>query len=146
MPTRLVDQLRRFTDAQLTELLAARPDLAVPVPGDLPALAARISSRLSLARALEGLDRFTLEILDGVRLAADGSDHTTLTEIQKLAAQVPATRVRDAVDRLRALVVCYGPDDDLHVTRGVGELCSPYPAGLGRPAAELDPSAGALMA
>ncbi len=147
MSTRLLDHLRELTDDQLTALLAARPDLAVPVPGDLSALSSRAQSRLSLARALEGLDQFTLEILDALRLAAPHpTDHTTFTEVRALAEAVPAARVRSAVDRLRELAVAYGPDDELRVVRGVAELCPPYPAGLGRPAAELDPLAGELMA
>ena len=36
-----------------------RPDLVVPVPADLSALAVRAQSRLSVARALDSLDRFT---------------------------------------------------------------------------------------
>ncbi|GAA3512850.1 helicase-associated domain-containing protein [Actinocatenispora rupis] len=146
MPTTLVDHLRRMSDNDLGALLAARPDLAVPVPGDLSALASRMQSRLSLARALEGLDRFTLEILDALRLATEETGTTPLAAVLDLAASVPADRVHAAVDTLRGLAVAYGEDDAVAVARGVTELCSPYPAGLGRPALELDPETAMLAA
>ncbi|HEY3501227.1 MAG TPA: helicase-associated domain-containing protein [Actinocatenispora sp.] len=146
MPTTLVDHLRRMSDRDLGALFGARPDLAVPVPTDLSALASRAQSRLSLARALEGLDRFTLEILDALRLATEDAGSTTLTAVLDLATGAPAERVREAVTALRRLAVAYGPDDAIGLARGVSELCSPYPAGLGRPAVELDPEAAVLAA
>lgn len=146
MPTRLVDALRELSDPQLAALLAARPDLAVPVPADLSALSSRAQSRLSLARALEGLDRFTLEILDAVRLAAEPTGATTVGDVVALATSVPEGRVRAALASLRELAIVYGPDTELHVVHSVNELCPPYPAGLGRPAAELDPQVAALAA
>jgi hypothetical protein len=57
-----------------------------------------------------------------------------------------ADAVRAALDRLRALYLLYGPEDVLHVSAGVDEVGSPYPAGLGRPADHLDPAAAALCA
>jgi XPB/Ssl2-like helicase family protein len=145
MASRLVDELRRRTDGELVALLGARPDLAVPVPDDVGALASRAQSRLSLARVLEGLDRFTLEVLDAVRLAADG-EAAGLGAVQGLAGPVDGEVVAAAVGRLRALAVVYGPDEAIVPVRGLDELCGPYPAGLGRPAAELDPMAGQLAA
>ena len=38
-------------------LIRLRPDLVVPPPADFSALAIRAQSRLSVARALDGLDR-----------------------------------------------------------------------------------------
>src|SRR5215470_6288201 len=64
----LADHLRDLPDDRLAALLRLRPDLVVPVPGDLSALAARAQARVSVARALEPLDRFTLEVLDALRL------------------------------------------------------------------------------
>jgi hypothetical protein len=54
--------------------------------------------------------------------------------------------VRTALDRLRELFLVSGPDDELTVVPSVDEVTSPYPAGLGRPATELDPAAAALCA
>jgi hypothetical protein len=139
----LVDHLRSLPDPELTALLRARPDLAMPVPADFSALASRAQSRLSVARALEDLDRFTLEILDALRLLSP--EPATFDELTRLVAgQAPDERVRDAVDTLRRRALVYGPDTALRVVRTVAECCSPYPAKLGRPAADLDPVAATL--
>lgn len=150
MTTSLADHLRALPDESLAALLQLRPDLVVPVPADVSALAIRAQSRVSVARALDGLDQFTLQILDAARLTRDPrGGGTTVEAILAMAtagAHPPApTAVRGAVDRLRALFLLYGPEQDLHVVGGVDEV-APYPAGLGRPAAELDPRAAALCA
>ncbi|SCF38899.1 Helicase conserved C-terminal domain-containing protein [Micromonospora viridifaciens] len=150
MTTSLADHLRALPDESLAALLQLRPDLVVPVPADVAALAIRAQSRVSVARALDGLDQFTLQILDAARLTRDPEGGGTATEaILAMATAGPhppaPTAVRGAVDRLRALCLLYGPEHDLHVVGGVDEV-SPYPAGLGRPAADLDPRTAALCA
>ncbi|WP_200213581.1 helicase-associated domain-containing protein [Micromonospora coerulea] len=150
MTTSLADQLRTLPDESLAALLQLRPDLVVPVPADVSALATRAQSRVSVARALDGLDQFTLQMLDAARLTRDPEQGGTATEaILAMATAGPhppaPTAVRGAVNKLRALFLLYGPEHDLHVVGGVDEV-SPYPAGLGRPAAELDPRTAALCA
>ncbi|WP_319460580.1 helicase-associated domain-containing protein, partial [Micromonospora sp. RTP1Z1] len=150
MTTSLADQLRTLPDESLAALLQLRPDLVVPVPADVSALAIRAQSRVSVARALDGLDQFTLQILDAARLTRDPDSGGTAAEailaMATAGAHPPApTAVRAAVSKLRALFLLYGPEHDLHVVAGVDEV-SPYPAGLGRPAAELDPRTAALCA
>jgi hypothetical protein len=49
-------------------LIQLRPDLVVPVPADVSALAVRAQSRGSVVRCLDGLDEFTLQILDAASL------------------------------------------------------------------------------
>ncbi|MEU9506958.1 helicase-associated domain-containing protein [Micromonospora sp. NPDC048170] len=150
MTTSLADHLRSLPDESLAALLQLRPDLVVPVPADVSALATRAQSRVSVARALDALDQFTLLVLDAARLTRDAADGTTSTEAVLAMATAgphrpaPAT-VRAAVNRLRALFLLYGPESGLHVVASVDEV-SPYPAGLGRPAADLDPRAAALCA
>src|SRR5437762_10043471 len=165
MTTGFADMVRALPDDDLAALVRLRPDLVVPVPADLTALAARAQARVSVARALDPLDRFTLEVLDAVRVAQeDSGDATSVSAVLALtaaelvgapssqrspAAGRPApdqTAVRDALDRLRALLVVYGPDDELRVAPAVGEVSPPYPAGLGRPARVLDPAVAALCA
>ncbi|MEU5562667.1 helicase-associated domain-containing protein [Micromonospora musae] len=150
MTTSLADHLRSLPDESLAALLQLRPDLVVPVPADISALATRAQSRVSVARALDGLDQFTLQILDAARLTRDPADGTTATEaVLAMATSGPRppapTTVRGAVDRLRALFLLYGPEHALSVVESVDEV-SPYPAGLGRPAAELDGRTAALCA
>ncbi|WP_431973672.1 helicase-associated domain-containing protein [Micromonospora haikouensis] len=150
MTTSLADHLRTLSDESLAALLQLRPDLVVPVPADVSALAVRAQSRVSVARALDGLDQFTLQILDAARLTRDPEDGTTSTEAVLAMATAgprppaPAT-VRGAVNKLRALFLLYGPEHALRVVDGVDEV-APYPAGLGRPATELDARTAALCA
>ncbi|SCL24904.1 Helicase conserved C-terminal domain-containing protein [Micromonospora nigra] len=150
MTTSLADHLRSLPDESLATLLQLRPDLVVPVPADVSALAIRAQSRVSVARAMDGLDQFTLQILDAARLTRDPAGGTaTVDGVLAMATAGPnppaPTAVRAAVDRLRALFLLYGPDTALHLIGGVDEI-SPYPAGLGRPATELDPRTAALCA
>ncbi|CCH15589.1 helicase-associated domain-containing protein [Micromonospora lupini] len=150
MTTSLADHLRSLPDESLAALLQLRPDLVVPVPADVSALAIRAQSRVSVARALDGLDQFTLQILDAARLTRHPDEGTTATDaVLAMATTGPhppaPTAVRAAVSRLRALFLLYGPEHALHVVPAVDEV-SPYPAGLGRPAAELDPRTAALCA
>jgi hypothetical protein len=147
MATTFADQLRSLPDEALGALIQLRPDLVVPVPSDVSALAVRAQSRGSVARCLDSLDEFTLTILDAARLSRSPEDAlTSIDAILEMAGGISADDVRVAVDRLRARFLLYGPDDALHVTGAVDEVTSPYPAGLGRPAHELDPAAGALVA
>ncbi|GII24957.1 helicase-associated domain-containing protein [Planosporangium mesophilum] len=148
MPVSLADHLRALPDPELAALIALRPDLVMPVPGDISALALRAQSRLSVARTLDSLDRFTLEVLDVVRLTRTPETATTSVEaVLMLTAEsrVAAGPVREALDRLRALALVYGSDPALHLVAGVDEVCSPYPAGLGRPAADLNTDAAVLV-
>ncbi|GAA2351066.1 helicase-associated domain-containing protein [Dactylosporangium salmoneum] len=145
--TTLADHLRALPDEELAALIRLRPDLVIPPPSDFSALAHRAQSRVAVARALDALDQFTLEILDALRYTRVG--HTSSVEaVLALTAQsgVEAARVRAAIDRLRAFAVIFGPDEALRIVGAVEEVCSPYPAGLGRPAEELDPMAGVLAA
>jgi len=141
----LADHLRRLPDSGLISLLRARPDLAVPVPTDIATLAQRAASRFSVARALDGLDRFTLEILDALRLLPQLGEPVNEAALLRLVADAAsADAVRAALERLRSLAVVHGEESNLIVLPTVDEVCSAYPAGLGRPAAELDPQAGEL--
>jgi hypothetical protein len=144
MTTSLADHLRSRTDEELSDLLRRRPDLTVPVPVDVSALAARAQSRVSTARALEGLTQFTLLILDAARLTRDADGRTSAAAILAMAPDLP--EVPGALAELRALFLLYGPDEALELTPALDDVSSPYPAGLGHPAAELNARTEALCA
>lgn len=146
MTSTLADHLRALSDDALAAFLAARPDLLTPPPTDVSALAARAQSRVSVARALDRLDRFTLEILDACRLTGtpEGSGPTSTNAVLALVDAGHAGPARAALDRLTDLAILYGPSSALHPVASLDEVCSPYPAGLGRPAARLDAGAGRL--
>jgi hypothetical protein len=146
----LADHLRSLPDDGLGLLIELRPDLVLPAPADLSALAIRVESRLSVVRALDGLDQFTLEILDALRLTRTNQGIASVDAVLALTAAgspaVDASVVRAAIDRLRTRVLVYGPDSALTIVPTIDESCSPYPAGLGRPARQMDAGTAALVA
>ena len=58
------DYLRALDDAALISIFTHRPDLVTPVPPDIASLAVRASSAPSLARAVDGLNKWQLQVLE----------------------------------------------------------------------------------
>ncbi|WP_324650541.1 helicase-associated domain-containing protein [Georgenia sp. H159] len=132
----VVATLAGLPDAELVRLLRERPDLPVPAPATLTALAARACSRPSVERALATLDQHTLEVAEAVcalgalgpvtvadllpAMGADEPDHARLVEV-----------AYDDLDRL-LLVVGGRPVVALH------EALGPYPVRLGPALASLE--------
>jgi hypothetical protein len=58
------DYLRGLDDAALISIFTHRPDLVTPVPPDIASLAARASSAPSLARAVDALNQWQLQVLE----------------------------------------------------------------------------------
>jgi hypothetical protein len=144
----LTEWLRDRDDAALARLLAARPDLATPVPADTTVLATRAGSRASVARAAEGLDTFTLAVLDALLLCDADSRPVGIGEVAAMVGtKVPRKRVREAVDTLVALAIAWGGPDGLTVAPAAREAAGYFPGGLGRHAPALDGAdVGALLA
>jgi hypothetical protein len=134
----LTDWLRGRSDAELAELLRRRPDLALPAPADLPALASRLSVRTSVQRAVDGLDAHTLHVLEALVLAAQatGADERAVT-LADAAPWLAGLPVEPALETLRILGLVWGADDALRLVATVRDSLGPYPAGLGRPASVL---------
>lgn len=135
-PASLTEWLRGRTDDELAALLRRRPDLALPAPADLAALASRLSVRTSVQRAIDALDAYRLRTLEALVLvaAADGAVH--LPDAQALTPVDLGPGVTDLLD----LGLVWGAGDRLHLVATVRESVGPYPAGLGRPAATLLPA------
>ncbi len=143
----LADDLRGRLDDELARLLVDRPDLARPAPPDLTALAARASTRASVQRAVERLDRGLWYAAQAAVVAAQaGSTDPT----QGLAGPVePAAvagllgargpRVRPLLERLWELALLWRSERGLELTRALPEALGPHPAGLGVRAADINP-------
>jgi hypothetical protein len=120
-------------------LVRLRPDLARPAPSDLTSLAARASTRSSVQRALDGLDRGHLEVLEALVVSGDPVDlDRTAALLGRLAASLDGF-VQDLWDR----ALLWRGNGDQHVVRAVAEVLGPNPAGLGPTIAELRGSAPA---
>ncbi|MDH6126254.1 helicase C-terminal domain-containing protein [Kitasatospora sp. GP82] len=144
-PRTLAEELRARSDEALAELLRARPDLLNPVPSDLTQLAARLSSRASALRALELLDRFTLQVAEALAATPDGSPEAAVRNLLAGPARVKAHPLADPVDRaavtaalpaalatLRSRALLWGPDSALRLVIAVREALAPSANNPGR--------------
>nr|WSZ96659.1 helicase C-terminal domain-containing protein [Streptomyces sp. NBC_00857] len=142
-PRTLAEALRTQGDESLVALLRARPDLLNPVPGDLSQLATRAGTRASVVRALERLDRFTLQTAEALAVAPEPAPYDTLRGLltgdegdARIEAALPG-----AVRTLRDQALIWGGDDRLRLVRTARELLAPSathpsPTGLGPTVAE----------
>ncbi|MFG2194613.1 helicase-associated domain-containing protein [Streptomyces sp. NPDC048639] len=151
-PRTLAEELRARPDEDLAALLMARPDLLSPVPGDLTQLATRAGTRASVVRALERLDRFTLQTAEALAVApAPCTDEVLLGLMAGDAGDEDVARaLPGAVAALRTQALLWGGDDRLHLVRtarevlapgtpsgAVGGTAGPSPTGLGPTVAEV---------
>ena len=77
------DYLRALDDAALISMFSHRPDLVTPVPPDMASLAVRASSAPSLARAVDALNKWQLQVLEVCAILPEPfseKDVTALTE------------------------------------------------------------------
>lgn len=152
----LADQLRGWPDERLLTLLRARPDLATPAPQDSSQLASRAATRSSIHRALDGLDRLELSVLDAL-LVAGQTTHDALISI----VRSDEARTREALQRLLDLALAWEAPGGIRALTGVADAMRGMPglvSGL-RPSspepppaaevsariAELSPAAAALL-
>lgn len=133
-PATFLAWLRARGDDELSRLLDRRPDLALPPPLDFGSLAGRAGVRMSVQRALEQLTTFELRVLDALRLVPPPGAPESLAEIIGAADAGP---IRRALDTLMELALVWRDDDGPRPLAAVAEALGGYPAGLGRPAAEL---------
>ncbi len=116
-PRTLAEQLRGWSDERLGNLLRERPDLATPAPHDSAQLASRAATRSSVLRALDGLSRLELSVLDAQVIASQ----TTYDELVSLVYADPAA-VRAATDRLVDLALSWQSPSGLRPLTGIAEV------------------------
>ncbi|MDR7251826.1 hypothetical protein J2X46_000798 [Nocardioides sp. BE266] len=152
----LADQLRAWPDERLVALLRARPDLATPAPQDSSQLASRAATRSSLHRALDGLDRLELSVLDALLVAGQ----TTTDRLISIVHADPDRTAR-ALQRLLDLALAWEAPGGIRALSGIADAMrgmpglvsglrpsSPEPATPKEVAArlgELSPAAAALL-
>jgi hypothetical protein len=120
----LTSWLRARSDEQLADLLLGRPDLGAPVPAGLNMLAARAGVRVSVARAMERLTAYELELLQLICLLPEP---VAQRDVLRLAGDDAA----EALERLRTRALIWG-DDELRPVHAVRDLLGPHLLGLGR--------------
>ena len=125
--------MRGRSDEQLRALVRRRPDLARPAPSDLTSLAARASTRASVQRALDGLDRGHLQVLEALVVSGDPVDLAMTAKLLGTSARPLDGFVRELWDR----ALLWRSGDGQHVVRAVSEVLGPHTAGLGPAIAEL---------
>jgi len=128
----LADDIRGRTDKELTRLVLGRPDLGRPAPADLTSLAARASTKASVQRCIETLDRAQLQVLEAVVVAGDGTDPAAVARL--LGTDLD---VQPFLDRLWDLALLWRGTDGLHVVRTVPDVLGAHPAGLGPTSTDL---------
>ncbi|WP_330331793.1 helicase C-terminal domain-containing protein [Streptomyces sp. NBC_00536] len=151
-PRSLAEALRARDDAALAALLRARPDLLNPVPGDVTQLATRAGTRASVVRALEHLDRFSLQCAEALAVAPDPCPYEALESLltgvapdggddRPAAADAVRAALPGALRTLRDQALVWGGPDAVRLVRTARELLAPSasrpsPTGLGPTVAE----------
>ncbi len=118
------DYLRSVDDAAFLKLFIARPDLVTPVPPDIASLAVRACAAPSLARAIDSLNHWQLQVLEA---AACVNEPFT----EKNIASLTEKEAKTALDHLIAIGLVYPADDGLRVPTQLRDVIGTEPAGLG---------------
>ncbi|WP_369046616.1 helicase-associated domain-containing protein [Sinomonas sp. P10A9] len=148
----LAEELSSRGNDSLRRLFVARPDLITPGVPDFAALAARACARVSLQRALEGLTKPELQVLDALVLTTneDEGKSGSAVELRHAVGNATLGTLEAILANLSQLALVYraDPPDTIHSASGsrrryyqpvarVREVLGSYPAGLGRSYTEL---------
>jgi Helicase conserved C-terminal domain len=122
------DYLRTLDDAALERLFSLRPDLISPTPPDYAALAVRANSGPSIARVIDSLNAFELQVLEALMILEEPIKVKDLEKITDASA-------RFVYKKFEELCLVY----DGVIPTQVREAIGAEPAGLGpRSLAKLD--------
>ena len=147
----LSKDLEARSDDALRALFAARPDLVSPAVPDFSALAARASSRVSVQRALERLNRPQMQVLETLHLCTntDTGHSASAAGLRKMISGATITTVEQILGTLQELALVHrapaphgtpAPAARQRFYLPVGclkDVVGLYPAGLGRSYTEL---------
>ncbi|GAB3269776.1 helicase-associated domain-containing protein [Sinomonas notoginsengisoli] len=148
----LAEELSARGNDSLRRLFLARPDLILPGVPDFAALAARASARVSLQRALEGLTKPEIQVLEALVLTTneDEGRSGSAVELRHAVGNATLGTLETILANLSQLALVYraDPPDTIHSASGsrrryyqpvtrVREVLGAYPAGLGRCYTEL---------
>jgi hypothetical protein len=148
----LAEELSARGNDSLKHLFASRPDLISPGVPDFAALAARACARVSLQRALEGLSKPELEVLEALVLTTneDEGRSGSAVELRHAVGNATLGTLENILGALSQLALIYraDPPDTIHSASGsrrryylpvqrVREVLGSYPAGLGRAYTDL---------
>ncbi|NCA18690.1 MAG: hypothetical protein EBR76_02775, partial [Actinobacteria bacterium] len=120
----LADELRARSDESLQELFTLRPDLLSPLPTDITALAARASSAPSIARALDLLNAWEIQVLEIIAVL---SEPVTLKSVKEIAGE----RAVAPYEKFVTLALIYMDEAEIRILNSVRDALGPEPAGLG---------------
>ncbi|PKZ42267.1 hypothetical protein CYJ76_02920 [Kytococcus schroeteri] len=129
----LAADLRGRSEAELTDLLLTRPDLARHTIGDLASLAAAATTTASLTRALDALTRPELQVLESAMVLAPAT-----ADAVAAATGADVATVSAHLDALWTAALLWRSPEGLRPVRVLAELL-PTPAGLA-PAATPAPT------
>ncbi len=147
----LSKELQARSDDSLRALFSARPDLISPPVPDFAALAARASSRVSVQRVLERLNRPQMQVLETLHLCTntDTGHSASVATLKRLINGSTVTALERLLHSLQELALVHRAEPPHGVSAAaarqrhylpVGSLkdvIGIYPAGLGRSYTEL---------
>lgn len=120
----LADELRARSDEHLRELFLYRPDLLSPLPTDITALAARASASPSIARVIDGLTTWEIQVLEILAVLPEPVTIDAVLAITGNSGAKPC-------EKFLGLALIYMDDDEIRVLNSVRDALGPEPAGLG---------------
>ncbi|RVW06431.1 helicase-associated domain-containing protein [Rhodococcus spongiicola] len=122
MAPTLTDWLTDRTDAELTELLRLRPDLAVPPPATCAVLAGRAEQRASVMRAADTLNTLEFGLLEVLSLEQADQTPVARSHLDDAFADRASKKSLDkALSHLRSLALVWGDGGRLRIARAAAD-------------------------